>query len=42
MSTLVKLIVFVVAWQTGLLSWALMFVGGLIMWTGAVLQQGMF
>jgi hypothetical protein len=38
MNTLIKLIVILVLWQTGLLSDLLIIAGGLLMWAGAVLQ----
>ena len=38
MNTLIKLIVILVLWQTGLLSDLLIIVGGFLMWAGAVLQ----
>ena len=38
MSTLLKLLVLLILWQTGLLSSMLIVLGGMLMWAGAVLQ----
>jgi hypothetical protein len=39
---LIKLLVLLILWYTGLLSQLLIIAGGLLIWAGAVLQPGAF